>query len=90
MNVVMPGIIGSIVARRSVPQEILDQLATMLPMSRLKQPNELGDATLYSASPAPTYVTAQSIASDGGMSDAMLTKHMAKTASWSIFIVNSG
>ena len=40
VNVVLPGVIDTPMARSSVPQEILDQLATMLPMSRVGKPEK--------------------------------------------------
>jgi NAD(P)-dependent dehydrogenase (short-subunit alcohol dehydrogenase family) len=61
-----------------VPQEILDQLATMLPMSRVGKPEEVADLIVYLASPAAGYITAQSIACDGGMSHMMFAKPMGK------------
>ncbi|PRE59255.1 SDR family NAD(P)-dependent oxidoreductase [Burkholderia multivorans] len=78
VNVVLPGVIDTPMARGSVPQEILDQLATMLPMSRVGKPEEVADLIVYLASPAAGYITAQSIACDGGMSHMMFAKPMGK------------
>lgn len=78
VNVVLPGVIDTPMARSSVPQEILDQLATMLPMSRVGKPEEVADLIVYLASPAAGYITAQSIACDGGMSHMMFAKPMGK------------
>ncbi len=78
VNVVLPGVIDTPMARGSVPQEILDQLATMLPMSRVGQPEEVADLIVYLASRAAGYITAQAIACDGGMSHMMFAKPMGK------------
>ncbi|WP_322062704.1 SDR family NAD(P)-dependent oxidoreductase [Paraburkholderia sp. J63] len=78
VNVVLPGVIDTPMARGSVPQELLDQLATMLPMSRVGQPEEVADLIVYLASPAAGYITAQAIACDGGMSHMMFAKPMGK------------
>ncbi|WP_322045147.1 SDR family oxidoreductase [Paraburkholderia sp. J67] len=78
VNVVLPGVIDTPMARGSVPQEILDQLANMLPMSRVGQPEEVADLIVYLASPAAGYITAQAIACDGGMSHMMFAKPMGK------------
>ncbi|MFC6308368.1 SDR family NAD(P)-dependent oxidoreductase [Paraburkholderia dipogonis] len=80
VNVVLPGVIDTPMARGSVPQEILDQLANVLPMSRVGQPGEVADLIVYLASPAAGYITAQSIACDGGMSHMMFAKPMGKSA----------
>ncbi|MGQ7937626.1 SDR family NAD(P)-dependent oxidoreductase [Paraburkholderia sp. D1E] len=81
VNVVLPGVIDTPMARGSVPQEILDQLATMLPMSRVGRSDEVADLIVYLASPAASYITAQAIACDGGMSHMMFAKPMGKSAS---------
>ncbi|MET3823563.1 NAD(P)-dependent dehydrogenase (short-subunit alcohol dehydrogenase family) [Burkholderia sp. PvR073] len=78
VNVVLPGVIDTPMARGAVPQALLDQLATMLPMSRVGQPHEVADLIVYLASPAAGYLTAQAIACDGGMSHMMFAKPMGK------------
>ncbi|WP_161782954.1 SDR family NAD(P)-dependent oxidoreductase [Paraburkholderia nodosa] len=78
VNVVLPGVIDTPMARGSVPPELLDQLAAMLPMSRVGQPEEVADLIVYLASPAAGYITAQAIACDGGMSHMMFAKPMGK------------
>jgi NAD(P)-dependent dehydrogenase (short-subunit alcohol dehydrogenase family) len=80
VNVVIPGTIDTPLARVTVPAAVLAERAAKLPMGRLGEAGELADMIVFLASPAASYITAQSFTVDGGHSQSLLFDPMGQTA----------
>jgi NAD(P)-dependent dehydrogenase (short-subunit alcohol dehydrogenase family) len=78
VNAVNPGTIDTPLCRVTVPEHVLTERATKIPMGRLGTPTEMANLIVYLASPAASYITAQVIACDGGHSQSMFSVPMGK------------
>ncbi|WP_175817248.1 SDR family NAD(P)-dependent oxidoreductase [Burkholderia diffusa] len=78
VNAVNPGTIDTPLCRATVPEHVLTERATKIPMGRLGTPTEMANLIVYLASPAASYITAQVIACDGGHSQSMFSVPMGK------------
>jgi NAD(P)-dependent dehydrogenase (short-subunit alcohol dehydrogenase family) len=72
VNVVSPGPISTpIFGKAGLPQAAVDdfvnQVKTRVPMKRFGTPEEVGEATLFLASPQASYITGVDLNVDGGM-----------------------
>lgn len=67
INAVAPGIIKS-TGLDQYPPDLLKGISSKIPMKRLGTVDEVGNITLYLASPLADYVTGQTVYIDGGMS----------------------
>jgi NAD(P)-dependent dehydrogenase (short-subunit alcohol dehydrogenase family) len=72
VNVVSPGPINTpIFGKTGLPQAALDdfanQIKTRVPMKRFGTPEEVGEATLFLASPQASYITGVDLNVDGGL-----------------------
>lgn len=72
VNVVSPGPIDTpIFGKTGLPQAALDdfanQIKTRVPMKRFGTPEEVGQATLFLASPQASYITGVDLNVDGGL-----------------------
>jgi NAD(P)-dependent dehydrogenase (short-subunit alcohol dehydrogenase family) len=72
VNVVSPGPINTpIFGKTGLPQAALDdfanQIKTRVPMKRFGTPEEVGQATLFLASPQASYITGVDLNVDGGL-----------------------
>lgn len=65
-NVVEPGNVETANVRRERGPEHMVMMARAVPMGRLAQPEEIGDAVAFLASDAASYITGTSIVLDGG------------------------
>ena len=71
INVVSPGPITTpILSRNGLPQEALDEIAktltAMVPARRFGEPDEVGKAVVFLASPDSSYISGQELFVDGG------------------------
>jgi NAD(P)-dependent dehydrogenase (short-subunit alcohol dehydrogenase family) len=74
VNVVSPGPIETpIFGRTGLPKETLEQFAehikSSVPMKRFGQPDEVGKAVVFLASPESSYISGQEIFVDGGLAN---------------------
>jgi 3-oxoacyl-[acyl-carrier protein] reductase len=66
VNAVSPGFVLTELTLKTVPEEDRKQLASMVPLNRFAQPEEIAKVVLFLASDANTYITGQNIVVDGG------------------------
>jgi len=66
VNAVAPGFIESEMTA-ALGDSIMDEVKKRIPAKRLGKPEDVGNAVLYLASPAASYVTGQVLTVDGGM-----------------------
>jgi NAD(P)-dependent dehydrogenase (short-subunit alcohol dehydrogenase family) len=66
VNAVSPGFVMTELTRNTVPEEERKQLASMVPVNRFAQPEEIAKVVLFLASEINTYITGQNIVVDGG------------------------
>ncbi|MCG7400345.1 SDR family NAD(P)-dependent oxidoreductase [Caballeronia zhejiangensis] len=76
VNAVNPGTIDTPLARATVPEQVLAERATKIPMGRLGTPTEMANLIVFLASPAASYITAQVFTCDGGHSQSMFSAPM--------------
>jgi len=74
VNVVNPGTIDTPLSRDNMtPQSIADREAR-IPLGRLAHPGEVADLIAFLASPAASFITAQDIHCDGGLSQNLMAQ----------------
>jgi 3-oxoacyl-[acyl-carrier protein] reductase len=66
VNAIAPGYIMTDILK-TVPQDLLDQFASMTMLKRLGEPKEIAETVLFLASDAASYITGQTISVNGGM-----------------------
>jgi NAD(P)-dependent dehydrogenase (short-subunit alcohol dehydrogenase family) len=68
VNAVCPGIINTPMADRGIAGNpaVADALATLQPIGRLGEPDEIAAAALFLLSDAASFITGESLAVDGG------------------------
>ncbi len=66
VNAIAPGYIMTDILK-TVPQDLLDQFASMTMLKRLGQPEEIAKAALFLASDDSSYVTGHTLSANGGM-----------------------
>ncbi|MFA7075690.1 MAG: 3-oxoacyl-ACP reductase FabG [Candidatus Izemoplasmatales bacterium] len=66
VNAIAPGYVMTDILK-TVPQDLLDQFASLTMLKRLGQPEEIAKVALFLASDDASYVTGQTIQADGGM-----------------------
>jgi 3-oxoacyl-[acyl-carrier protein] reductase len=66
VNAIAPGYIMTDILK-TVPQDLLDQFASMTMLKRLGQPEEIANAALFLACDESSYVTGQTLSVNGGM-----------------------
>ena len=64
-NVVAPGYIGTEMVQ-AVPEKVLEQIVSQIPVNRLGEAEEIGRAVDYLASDAAAFVTGSTISINGG------------------------
>jgi len=67
VNVVMPGLIATEHNRRSMPVEVLQQVASLTPTGRLATVDEVARIVAFLASPANGSITGTTIRVSGGL-----------------------
>lgn len=73
VNAVIPGMIDTPLTRGPVvSDEVRARRVASIPMRRLGQPEEVASLILYLASPAASYLTADTYGCDGGQSEGLL------------------
>lgn len=76
VNVVVPGTIDTPMSRGTVRADILAERAKTIPMRRLGQPEEVANLITFLASPAASYITAETFNCDGGLSQSLFSQPM--------------
>jgi 3-oxoacyl-[acyl-carrier protein] reductase len=66
VNAVSPGYVMTDILK-TVPQDLLDQFASLTMLKRLGQPEEIANAVLFLASDDSSYVTGHTLSVNGGM-----------------------
>jgi 3-oxoacyl-[acyl-carrier protein] reductase len=66
VNAIAPGYVMTDILK-TVPQELIDQIAALTMLKRLGQPEEIAKLALFLASDDASYITGQTIQADGGM-----------------------
>jgi 3-oxoacyl-[acyl-carrier protein] reductase len=66
VNAIAPGYVMTDILK-TVPQDLLDQFAALTMLKRLGQPEEIAKVALFLASDDASYITGQTIQTDGGM-----------------------
>lgn len=66
VNAIAPGYIMTDILK-TVPQDLLDQFASMTMLKRLGEPEEIANVALFLASDESSYITGQVIEANGGM-----------------------
>jgi 3-oxoacyl-[acyl-carrier protein] reductase len=67
VNAVSPGATDTDLLRHSNPADALEQAATMTPLGRLGQPDDIADVVALMASPSARWITGQVIPATGGL-----------------------
>jgi NAD(P)-dependent dehydrogenase (short-subunit alcohol dehydrogenase family) len=67
VNAICPGTVDTPMFRRSMSQEVIDNLISAAPIGRLAEAGEIADIALWLCDDAPGFLTGQAIAVDGGM-----------------------
>jgi len=66
VNAVSPGFVMTDLTRKTVPEEERKQLASLVPLGRFAQPEEIAKVVVFLSSDLNTYITGQNIVVDGG------------------------
>ncbi|XP_054156017.1 estradiol 17-beta-dehydrogenase 8-like [Oppia nitens] len=66
VNVVMPGFINTPIVQ-TIPQKVLDQLISNIPLRRQGKPEEVGEAIAFLLSPKSSYITGTILQVSGGL-----------------------
>lgn len=74
VNVVSPGTIDTPLTRANMRPEIIADREAKIPMGRLGVATELADTVVFLASPASSFVTAQELCCDGGLSQSLMAQ----------------
>jgi NAD(P)-dependent dehydrogenase (short-subunit alcohol dehydrogenase family) len=74
VNCVNPGMVDTPMVRSNVRPEMVKLREERIPMRRVGVPGELADLIVFLASPAASFITAQDINCDGGMSQALMVQ----------------
>lgn len=74
VNCVNPGMVDTPMVRANVRPEMIKLREERIPMRRVGLPGELADLIVFLASPAASFITAQDINCDGGMSQALMVQ----------------
>jgi NAD(P)-dependent dehydrogenase (short-subunit alcohol dehydrogenase family) len=74
VNVVSPGTIDTPLTRANMRPEIIAQREAKIPLGRLGVSSELADTVVFLASPAASFVTAQNVNCDGGLSQSLMVQ----------------
>ena len=74
VNVVSPGTIDTPLTRANMRPEIIEDRESKIPMGRLGVATELADTVVFLASPAASFVTAQELNCDGGLSQSLMAQ----------------
>ncbi|WP_029115446.1 SDR family oxidoreductase [Mycobacterium sp. URHB0044] len=67
VNAICPGTVDTPMFRRSMSQEVIDNLISAAPIGRLAEAGEIADIAVWLCDDAPGFLTGQAIAVDGGM-----------------------
>jgi NAD(P)-dependent dehydrogenase (short-subunit alcohol dehydrogenase family) len=74
VNTVNPGTVDTPLTRANMRPENIKDRESRIPMGRMGQASELGDLIAFLASPAASFITAQDINCDGGLSQALMAQ----------------
>ncbi|MEX0407441.1 SDR family oxidoreductase [Aquibium sp. LZ166] len=74
VNVVSPGTIDTPLTRANMRPEIIAEREAKIPLGRLGVATELADTVVFLASPAASFVTAQELNCDGGLSQSLMAQ----------------
>ncbi|MCV0394878.1 MAG: SDR family oxidoreductase [Rhizobiaceae bacterium] len=74
VNVVSPGTIDTPLTRANMRPEIIADREAKIPLGRLGVATELADTVCFLASPAASFVTAQEVCCDGGLSQSLMAQ----------------
>lgn len=74
VNVVSPGTIDTPLTRANMRPEIIADREAKIPLGRLGVATELADTVVFLASPAASFVTAQEVCCDGGLSQSLMAQ----------------
>jgi NAD(P)-dependent dehydrogenase (short-subunit alcohol dehydrogenase family) len=74
VNVVSPGTIDTPLTRANMTPSVVADREARIPLGRLGTPGELADLIVFLASPAASFVTAQEVNCDGGLSQSLLAQ----------------
>ena len=66
MNAIAPGVIRTYFSRILWEEGRGEEVAARLPLKRLGEPEDIGDAALFLASDASSWITGQTLVADGG------------------------
>lgn len=76
VNVVIPGTIQSPGMERDISAEAVATRKAQIPLGRLSWASEQADAAVFLASPAASFITAQTLVVDGGFSQSLFPQPM--------------
>lgn len=74
VNTVNPGTVDTPLTRANMRPEFIQDRESRIPLRRMGQASELGDLIAFLASPAASFVTAQDINCDGGLSQTLMSQ----------------
>lgn len=74
VNVVSPGTIDTPLTRANMTPEGIAAREAKIPLGRLGAPGELADLVVFLASPAASFITAQEVNCDGGLSQSLMVQ----------------
>ncbi|MEC7258538.1 MAG: SDR family oxidoreductase, partial [Pseudomonadota bacterium] len=74
VNVISPGSVLTPLLLANMSKATQQSRAERIPMQRMGVPREIADLALFLCSPAASYITAQEICCDGGLSQALMVQ----------------
>jgi len=74
VNTVNPGTVDTPLTRANMRPDSIRSRESHIPLHRMGQASELGDLIAFLASPAASFITAQDINCDGGLSQALMVQ----------------